>query len=275
MPPAEGIAFWPMALTGLGVSLALAALCWLASLVRRDASLADRIWALMIVGAGWSYALLQPAPSIRLSALLAVASAWALRLSLFIIWRNWGQGEDRRYQAMRAEHGPRFAWRSLWSVFGLQALLAWGVSAPFLAAARATTPLGWLDAVGLALALFGLVYEAVADAQLARFKARPEHRGQVMDRGLWRHSRHPNYFGECCVWWGLGLSALAGGAAAAWSLVSPLLMTVLLLRVSGVRLLEQDIAERRPAYRDYVARTPAFLPGPRRAVRKDGADEAR
>ena len=96
-----------------------------------------------------------------------------------------------------------------------------------------------------------------------------------MDRGLWRHSRHPNYFGECCVWWGLGLSALAGGAAAAWSLVSPLLMTVLLLRVSGVRLLEQDIAERRPAYRDYVARTPAFLPGPRRAVRKDGADEAR
>ncbi|RYF60921.1 MAG: DUF1295 domain-containing protein, partial [Comamonadaceae bacterium] len=232
---AEGFTRWQAAGAGLLVALALAALCWLVSLQRRDASLADRVWGLMIVGAGWTYALLLPTPSTGLLAMLAVASLWALRLSLFITWRNWGHGEDRRYQAMRQEYGERFAWRSLWSVFGLQALLAWIVSAPFLAATGGPASLGWLGAPGLALATFGLIYEAVADAQLARFKADPAHKGQVMDRGLWRNSRHPNYFGECCVWWGLGLAALAaGGLAAWWCLVSPLLMTVLLLRVSGV-----------------------------------------
>ena len=252
---------------GLGFTLTVAVLCWLVSLQRRDASLADRIWAPMIVGAGWVYALLISAPGLRLLAMLGLASAWALRLSIFITWRNWGHGEDRRYQAMRQQHGARFGLYSLLSVFGLQAVLASVVSAPFLAVAviGESQPLGWLDALGLSLAAFGLVYEAVADAQLARFKAHSQP-GQVMDRGLWRHTRHPNYFGECCVWWGLGLMALACGWAAAWSLVSPLLMTVLLLRVSGVRLLEQDIADRRPAYRDYVIRTPAFIPGPLRAV---------
>jgi steroid 5-alpha reductase family enzyme len=139
------------------------------------------------------------------------------------------------------------------------------VAAPFLAGAMGERPLGWGDAVGAALAGFGLVFESVGDGQLARFKADPAHRGQVMDRGLWRFSRHPNYFGEACVWWGLGLMALSGaGWAGAWSIVSPLLMTVLLLKVSGIGLLEKDIAERRPAYRDYIVRTNAFVPGPPR-----------
>lgn len=261
-----------MAATGLLVALALALPTWVLSLWRHDASLADRIWPLLIVVPGWSYALLlQSDAPLRQLLMLMVASAWALRLALFITWRNWGHGEDRRYQAMREKHGARFGLRSLFSVFGLQALLAWMVSAPFLAASQGAAAPGWLDALGLALALFGLVYEAVADAQLARFKARPDSKGQVMDQGLWRNSRHPNYFGECCVWWGLGLAALGAGVSAAWALISPLLMTVLLLRVSGVRLLERDIGERRPAYRDYVARTPAFVPGPRRPPRRLGA----
>ncbi|MDA7414880.1 DUF1295 domain-containing protein [Xenophilus arseniciresistens] len=255
----------PLAATGLLVALAMALPTWLLSLWQRDASLADRLWPLLIVVPGWSYALLmQPAAPLRQLLMLMLASAWALRLALFITWRNRGHGEDRRYRAMREAHGARFGLRSLWSVFGLQALLAWVVSAPFLAAGQSSAPAGWLDALGLALALFGLLYEAVADAQLARFKAQAGNRGRVMDQGLWRNSRHPNYFGECCVWWGLGLAALGAGAGAAWGLVSPLLMTVLLLRVSGVRLLERDIEERRPAYRDYAARTPAFVPGPRR-----------
>ena len=110
---------------------------------------------------------------------------------------------------------------------------------------------------------FGIGFEAIADAQMSRFKADPSHRGRVMDRGLWRYSRHPNYFGEACVWWGMWLMALgAAGLGGAWSVVSPLLMTWLLLRVSGVRLLEADIGHRRPAYRDYIARTNAFVPGP-------------
>jgi steroid 5-alpha reductase family enzyme len=120
----------------------------------------------------------------------------------------------------------------------------------------------WIDVIGIVLAAFGIVFETVGDAQLASFKRDPAHRGQVMDRGLWAFTRHPNYFGEACTWWGLGL--LAGASGAWWTLVSPVLMTVLLLRVSGVSLLEQDIAERRPGYRDYMLRTNAFLPGPPR-----------
>lgn len=252
---------------GLAAAAALGLLTWLCSLVRQDASLADRVWPLKIAGAGWTYALLLPGAGPLAGALLALASLWALRLALFLSWRNWGAGEDRRYRAMRARHAPHFAARSLVLVFGLQALLAWLVSAPLLAARLAAPQWPALAWLGGALALFGIVYEAVADAQLAAFRREPAHAGQVMDRGLWRHSRHPNYFGEACTWWGLWLMAAGSGPAGLAAIVSPLLMTWLLLRVSGVRLLEQDIGERRPAYRDYVARTNAFLPGPVRAPR--------
>jgi steroid 5-alpha reductase family enzyme len=149
-------------------------------------------------------------------------------------------------------------------VFGLQALLAWVVSLPLLVGIFDARPLGWLDYLGVVVLLFGLLWESIGDAQLARFKCVADNRGQVMDQGLWRFSRHPNYFGECCVWWGFYLIALSGGGW--WAIASPVLMTVLLLKVSGVGLLEKDIGERRPAYRDYVARTNAFFPWlPKRA----------
>ncbi len=250
-------------MAGLAFAAVLALGTWVASLVRVDASLADRIWPLMIAGAGWAYALVRPATGPLAMAALAIATLWALRLALFLTWRNWGEGEDRRYRAMRERHAPHFPLRSLVIVFALQAVLAWLVSVPLLAAHAGAAP-GLLAWTGGALALFGVVYEAVADAQMARFRADPAHRGQVMDRGLWRHTRHPNYFGEACVWWGLWAMVLPTGWPGVVAVVSPLLMTVLLLRVSGVRLLETDIAERRPAYRDYVARTNAFLPGPLR-----------
>ncbi len=250
-----------IALAGLAATTALAFATWLASLARRDVSLVDRMWPVYIAAAGIAYASLLPASTPRAGWMLALAVAWAIRLSLYITARNWGHGEDRRYQAIRARNEPRFALKSLVLVFGLQALLAWIVSAPLLAGMVGTSPIGFLDVAGFALTAAGIVFEAVADAQMARFKADPANRGQVMDRGLWRTTRHPNYFGEACVWWGLWLLALsAGGLGAAWTIVSPLLMTLLLLKVSGVRLLEKDIAERRPAYRDYIARTPAFVP---------------
>ena len=121
-------------------------------------------------------------------------------------------------------------------------------------------PVGMMDILGAALAIFGIAFESLADAQLAQFKADAANAGRVMDRGLWRYSRHPNYFGEFCVWWGFYVIAL--GAGGWWTVFSPLLMTLLLLRVTGVALLEKDIGERRPAYRDYIARTNAFFPGP-------------
>jgi steroid 5-alpha reductase family enzyme len=249
---------------GLALACAIALPTWAASLPLRDASLADRAWAGFIAAPAVLYALLLGADT-RLAVMLALLLAWALRLTVYVTRRNWGHGEDRRYQAIRARNQPRFELKSLWLVFGLQAVLGWVVGWPALAAsARHAAWTGW-DTLGAAVAAAGLLTEAVADAQLARFKRDPANKGHVMDRGLWRYSRHPNYFGEACVWWGLGLMGLAaGGWAAAWCLASPLLMTVLLLRVSGVTLLEQDIIERRPAYRDYIARTSAFIPWPPR-----------
>lgn len=259
---------WPIALAGLALIAGLGFLTWIASLVQHDVSLVDRTWSIFITGAAAVYFVLLPAPMggfARGAWLLGLAVAWALRLSLYITARNWGHGEDRRYQEIRARNEPNFAFKSLYLVFALQAVLAWTVSAPFFAAMAGTRPVGALDVIGLALAAFGIVFEAVGDAQMSRFKADPAHKGQVMDRGVWRYTRHPNYFGETCIWWGFWLVALgAAGWGGAWTIVSPILMTVLLLKVSGVSLLEKDIGERRPAYRDYIARTNAFFPGPPR-----------
>ncbi|MGM9486874.1 DUF1295 domain-containing protein [Ideonella sp. YS5] len=244
---------------GLALSAGLALLVWLASVARRDVSLVDIAWgwlvALPACVVAWQFAPMTP----RGWAVTAVVLAWALRLSAHIAWRHRGQPEDHRYQAMRARHSPHFALKSLYLVFALQVVLGFVVAAPVAAAAASTEPWSTMDLLGLALATAGLAIEATADAQLARFKADASQRGRVMDQGLWRYSRHPNYFGECLMWWGLWAMAAAGGAA--WTIVSPLLMTWLLLRVSGVTLLEKDIGLRRPAYAEYVRRTNAFIPG--------------
>jgi len=145
----------------------------------------------------------------------------------------------------------------------LQAGLAWVISLPLLAAINSTTPLGWLDALGVMLWFIGLVFEAGGDWQLSRFKGDPVNRGKVLDTGLWRYTRHPNYFGDFCVWWGFFFIALSSGAW--WSVVGPLVMSILLLKVSGVALLEKDIGDRRPDYNAYIQRTNAFFPGPPRA----------
>lgn len=251
-----------VALAGLALTTTLGVLTWIASLIQRDASLVDRMWSVLIAGAAVVYAVLLPAHGTRASWMLAIVLAWGLRLSLYITIRNWGHGEDRRYQAIRARNQPNFALKSLWLVFGLQAVLAWIVAMPFLVGLPGDAPFGVVDGIGAAIAIVGFLFEAIGDAQMARFQADPTNRGQVMDRGLWRYTRHPNYFGETCVWWGLWLMALAGGGlGGVWTILSPLLMTGLLLKVSGVTLLERDIGERRPAYRDYIARTNAFIPG--------------
>ena len=122
-------------------------------------------------------------------------------------------------------------------------------------------PIRWLDAVGLLLFLIGFLFEAVGDFQMARFKADPANRGRVLDRGLWRYTRHPNYFGDATLWWGFACFALATPRSA-WILISPILMTLLLLKVSGVALLEKGLRQTKPAYADYVRRTSAFLPWP-------------
>jgi steroid 5-alpha reductase family enzyme len=254
----------PAALSGLGVTLGLAIATWIASLVKKDASIVDSVWSVLILAAGFTYATAFSVNAARPLWVLVLVALWCVRLSAYITWRNWRQPEDRRYQQIRARNQPAFEWKSLYLVFLLQGVLAWIVSLPVLAAIAWPGSFAALDWVGIAVVAFGIAFESVGDFQLSRFKSRPQSRGQVMDRGLWRYTRHPNYFGEFCVWWGFFLLALAAGGW--WAVVSPLLMSFLLLKVSGVTLLEQDIGERRPAYRDYVARTNAFFPGAPRSA---------
>ena len=189
---------------------------------------------------------------------LILVVLWALRLSVYITWRNWGEGEDYRYREIRRRNEPNFALKSLYLVFGLQAVLAWLVSLRRCSPRNAAPlPLGALDWLGLALAAFGLAVRKRRRLAARAFQGRRRQpRASPRSRAL-ALSRHPNYFGECCVWWGFACFGVAAGGA--WSLVSPLLMTYLLLRVSGVTLLEKNIGDRRPGYADYVRRTSAFV----------------
>jgi steroid 5-alpha reductase family enzyme len=244
---------------GLLAALTVALATWVLSVVKRNVSVVDSVWSLMFILEACIYALGVPAATFRAVLVVVLVSIWGLRLALHITWRNWGQDEDRRYQAIRVRNEPGFALKSLYLVFGLQALLAWIISLPLLGAALGSGRLALLDYVGVAIWLVGFVFEAGGDWQLSQFKADPGNQGKVMDRGFWRWTRHPNYFGDFCVWWGLYCIALSAGAW--WSIVGPLIMSVLLLRVSGVSLLEKDIGARRPAYADYIRRTNAFFPG--------------
>lgn len=246
----------------------LAFVAWLVSLRQNDVSIVDSFWPLLILAGAATYALIAPQPGPRALVVLTLVTLWAVRLATHITWRHWGEPEDHRYQAIRARNQPNFRWKSLVLVFALQALLAWIVSSLILAAVVNPSPWNWLDMLGAIVMVAGGVFEAVADWQLARFKSDPAHKGKVMDGGLWRYSRHPNYFGEFCVWWGFYLIALSAHSWW-WAIASPLLMTVLLLKVSGVALQEKDIAERRPGYREYIERTNAFFPGKRRDSARD------
>ena len=247
-------------LNGLGAVLIVALVGWLASIPLRNVSIVDSLWSLMFLLLAGVYVLSAGEATARVTLLSVLVLIWSVRLAGYITWRNHGEGEDRRYQAIRSNNEPGFVWKSFFIVFALQAALAWFISLPLLAAATSTAALGWLDYAGVAVWLIGFVFEAGGDFQLARFKADPQNKGRVMDRGLWRYTRHPNYFGDFMIWWGYYLIAVSAGGW--WSIAGPLVMSFLLLKVSGVALLEKDMSERRPAYRDYIERTNAFFPGP-------------
>lgn len=236
---------------------------WWYSVAARDASVADIAWGLSFVAIAWSSLAAGYSAGNRCLLLCVLVSLWGLRLAAYIAWRH--DGEDRRYAAMRDKHGDGFGARSLWSVFGLQAAVAFVVSLPIQVTAVDGEPLGIgaLGWIGAAVCIAAIAIESAADLQLARFLRRPGSGREVMDSGLWRYPRHPNYFGDALFWWGVWIVAIETGSAW-WTAVGPLLMTVLLLRVSGVTLTERTISDRRPGYREYVERTSAFVPLPPR-----------
>lgn len=250
------------------VTLGLMTLLWLISLSLRNSSIVDIFWGSGFVISAWIYFALTPdGLLLRKWGLAALVTIWGVRLSLHILRRNWGKPEDFRYQAWRREYGGSWWWQSFFRVFLLQGVLLWIISVPLLAAQISATParLTALDFLGLAIWLIGFFFEAAGDLQLARFKADPANKGKVLDSGVWRSSRHPNYFGDSAQWWGYYLIAASSGGW--WTVFSPIIMSLLLLRVSGVTLLEKTL-ETRPGYRDYIERTSSFIPWFPRESRK-------
>lgn len=234
---------------------------WLLSLILRNAGIADIFWGPGFVLLAWISFFSSQGYLGRKILIAGLVSLWGIRLALHIGARNWGKGEDRRYQTWRREKGENFWWISLFTVFGVQGILLWIISLVVQAGQLSAVPdcLTLLDGLGTLLWAVGFFFEALGDLQLTRFKADPANKGKVMDRGLWRYTRHPNYFGESLMWWGIYFIALSTPGKA-WTIVSPITITFLLLRVSGVTLLERTIVDTRPGYREYQEKTSAFIP---------------
>jgi len=253
-------------LTNFAVIMAAMLVLWLVSIPIRNASIVDIFWgpAFAVVAlVGWYFG---HGDHDRRTLLAALTCAWGLRLGSYLALRNLGHGEDVRYARWRKrieDAGGNFTLRSLAMVFGLQGLLVIIVSLPVQAGQLAMTgrPPGFAALIGTLLWVTGFLFEAVGDWQLRRFKADPANRGKVMDSGLWRYTRHPNYFGNACLWWGLWLIA-CDAPGLWWTAIGPALMTLLLLKISGVSLLEKSLVTDKPDYADHQRRTSSFIPWP-------------
>lgn len=256
------MSFIQIYLAGLLGIVVYMAILWLVSLRLKDASIVDIFWGPGFVLAGFIYYLLTDGYPTRKLIVLILVGLWGLRLGIHIGQRNIGKGEDYRYQNWRKTNGERWWWKSFFQVFLLQGVLMWFISMPLLAAQFSAEPaaLTLFDFLGIGLWIIGFVFEAVGDWQLTQFKANPANKGKVMRTGLWRYTRHPNYFGDATAWWGyfcLALSVPFGFM----TVLSPLLMTYMLMKVSGAALLEKGLKKTKPEYADYIESTNAFFPG--------------
>jgi steroid 5-alpha reductase family enzyme len=234
---------------------------WLISVALRNVTIVDSLWGMGFVLIAWLTFFLSDGLWTRKLLIAGLVTLWGLRLSAYLTWRNWGKGEDPRYGLWREKSGDRFWWVSLFKVFILQALFLWVISLVLQVGQLATMPdsLTWLDIAGFIVWAIGFVFESLGDWQLARFKSDPANKGRVMDRGLWAYSRHPNYFGEFLTWWGFYLITLATPNSW-WTIVSPIVITAVLLKMTGIPLTEQELVKKRPGYSDYIRRTSAFVP---------------
>lgn len=242
------------------VILILMVSTWVLSLFLKNTSIVDIIWGFGFVLVNWFTFILTGADSIRSWVLAVLVTIWGLRLAVYILLRNAGKGEDFRYAAWRKEHGKNWWWYSFFQTFMLQGTLMWVVSLPLMATHffQDGPATGLLSILGIVLWVIGFFFEVMGDLQLARFKKNPENKGKLLTTGVWRYTRHPNYFGDAAQWWAFFLFALAGGAL--WTVISPILMTFLLVRVSGVALLEKSLRKQKPGYEEYVRKTSAFIP---------------
>jgi len=265
----EGDRVTDLELIGLNLAViaAVVVVLWLISLPLRDVSFVDAFWPVGFGVVAWTTYLAVAPDHPRALLLLALTSLWSVRLGTYLLARWLSEPhEDKRYQAMRAKR-PHFAYQSLYVVFGLQGVLIVAVSVPVMfGIANAQAPLGWLDAFGVVMFTAGFLCESIADSQLAAFRRDEKNAGHVLDRGLWAWSRHPNYFGNTLIWWGL-FAIAASDIANLWTIAGPLLMTWLILKVSGVDMLERGLYRSKPHYAAYATQTARFIPRPPRKRR--------
>ena len=253
--------FIQLYLQALLVIICMMTLLWLVSVKLKNVSIVDLFWGFGFVVAACFYFLRSDGLEIRKIMVMTMVALWGLRLSGYLAWRNYGKGEDFRYRQFRKDYGEkRYWWISYFQVFLLQGLLMWLISAPLLGAQfhGKEAGLGWLDGVGILFWLIGITFEAGGDIQLTRFRADPANKGRVLDTGFWRYTRHPNYFGDTVVWWGYACLSMAAGSYL--PVLGSLLMTALIIKVSGVALLEKSLISTKPQYQEYVRKTSAFVP---------------
>lgn len=247
----------------LAVTIAIMLGLWTVSLILKDPSFIDAWWSIGLVLVGWIGFLASSGDPTRRWLLLAITTVWGVRLGGYLLWRWRKNGPDKRYMAMirHAPGNPHLF--TLTRVFLLQGALLWIISLPIQLGMRYHSPQGLLPSgyLGVLFCVVGFAFESVGDLQLVRFKAKPQNDGHVMDRGLWHFTRHPNYFGDSCMWWGLFLISVVNPITAL-ALVSPVLMTFLLVRWSGAGPLEKGLRKRKPDYVEYVLRTSSFIPMP-------------
>lgn len=230
---------------------------WLVSLKKNNVTHVDIMWSLFFV-LNTLYFFTAFTPSLRTALILFLVLLWGLRLSVYLAIRNWGKPEDARYLKIRQNNEPNFRFKSIYIIFGFQSILAWIVGSILFIATKNDHPLTWLDYLGILVTLFGIIYESIADYQLMQFKNDIKNRGKLLQSGLWKLSRHPNYFGEILVWWGFFITTLVTGIH--FNLIAPLLMTFLILRFSGVTLLEANLNKKFNDYDDYQKKVNTIIP---------------
>lgn len=252
--------FFDIYFQALPVILIVMVLTWLISIIISNASIVDSVWGIGFVVLSIFYFLQTNQSSLVNVILLVLVSLWGLRLSTHITIRNWGKGEDYRYQNFRQNYGPkRYWWVSFFQVFLLQGILLWLISAPLMATFYAgKESLNIIHLLGLMIWIIGFTFEAGGDLQLTLFKSKPENKGKLLTKGFWKYTRHPNYFGDATVWWAYGLFSIASGYYI--PVLGSVLMTFLIIKISGVAMLEKSLIEKKPDYKDYIQSTSAFIP---------------
>jgi steroid 5-alpha reductase family enzyme len=253
--------FFHIYIEALLLIIGMMTLLWVISIFIKNVSIVDLFWGTGFVLVSSFYFLNSSGNETRKILIMLLVAIWGLRLTVYLAWRNLGKGEDFRYTEFRKKYGKnRYWWISYFQTFLLQGLLMWLISAPLLGAQYYgyERTLGFFDYAAIFFWITGFLFEAGGDFQLAVFKGNPANKGKVLSTGFWRYTRHPNYFGDSSVWWGFGLFSLAAGS---WLPVfGSILMTLLIIKVSGVILLEKSLKEQKPQYREYLKKTSAFFP---------------